>query len=326
VSQVTHRQVVVSKSRHAELVTEQVEESSLQPNEVRGRTLATLVSAGTELAVYRRGDFPYHPGYAAVFRVEEVGANASSFAVGDVALTMGPHKSHQQHDVDHVVRVPDTLDSSHATFSRLMAVSMSTLTTSSARPPELVVVTGLGPVGHLAAHMFQSAGYEVIGCDPVKRRRQIALDAGLNRVEASVPLNDPNVVDHVALVAECSGHEQAALDGCNVVQKGGEVVLIGVPWERRTEKMAHELLSAVFHRYVVLRSGWEWELPLLPTEFAHNSIYGNIAGALHWLDTGRASVDGLYDTVSPADAGNVYRRLDEGITDRLAVVFDWTII
>ena len=31
--------------------------------------------------------------------------------------------------------------------------------------------------------------------------------------------------------------------------------MVGVPWRRQTDAYAHELLSLVFHKYVVLRSG-----------------------------------------------------------------------
>jgi hypothetical protein len=40
---------------------------ALRPNQVRGRTIATLVSPGTELAWATGDDFPIKPGYSAVF-------------------------------------------------------------------------------------------------------------------------------------------------------------------------------------------------------------------------------------------------------------------
>ena len=128
----------------------------------------------------------------------------------------------------------------------------------------------------------------------------------------------------VALVLECSGHEQAALDGCKIVAKEGEVVLMGVPWARQTELFAHDLLYSIFHRYVVLRSGWEWKLPMQPQEFRTGSIYGNLAAALRWLAEGRVSVAGLYEEVSPHDAQETYQRLLHKEVERLVVVFDWT--
>ena len=46
----------------------------------------------------------------------------------------------------------------------------------------------------------------------------------------AVPVEDPAYAGEVELVIECSGHEQAAFDGCRIVRKRGEVVLVGAPW------------------------------------------------------------------------------------------------
>lgn len=68
----------------------------LLPNEVRGRTIATLVSPGTELAWASGEDFPVRPGYSAVFEVQERGAEVTGAAVGDLLFCMGSHRTCQQ--------------------------------------------------------------------------------------------------------------------------------------------------------------------------------------------------------------------------------------
>jgi hypothetical protein len=80
----------------------------------------------------------------------------------------------------------------------------------------------------------------------------------------------------------------------------------------------------VFHRYVVLRSGWEWELPLQPAEFRRGSVFGNLAAALRWLAEGRVRVDGLAATLLPTQAQQAYQDLLHQRAERLTVVFDWT--
>ena len=204
----------------------------LGPKEVAGHTLATVISAGTELAWnYTGKDFPSRPGYAAVFRVEQVGTEVTDLKPGDLVFCMGRHQSYQRMARPNVVPVPKGLSAEAAVFARMMGISMSTLTTTTARPPGKVLVTGLGLVGHLAAQIFAGCGYEVIACDPVPARRQIAEQMGL-RTMPSVPVDDPDHRGQVDLVVECSGHEQAVLDACKVVRKRGEVVMVGVPWKR----------------------------------------------------------------------------------------------
>ncbi len=301
------------------------DERPLGPREVAGRTLATLVSAGTEIAGAYLGDsFPRVPGYAAVFRVDAVGPEVTDMRPGEVAFGMGPHRSYQRAAREQVLPVPEGLAPEAAVFARMMSVSMSTLATTTARPPGPVLVMGLGLVGHLAAKIFASCGYAVTACDPSPARRAMAERAGISPVVAAVAPDDPHLGGHVALVLECSGHEQGAVDGCRLVRKRGEVVLIGSPWQRRTELTAHELLSLVFHRYVVLRSGWEWELPLHPTEFRPGSIYANLATALQWLAVGRIRVDGMGDRLPPSECQAAYQGLLHQRSERLAVVFDWS--
>jgi threonine dehydrogenase-like Zn-dependent dehydrogenase len=320
----THAAVTITARERAELLPAEPDPAPLGPREVAGRTRATLVSAGTELAGHYLGSrFPAVPGYAAVFAVEAVGSEVTDLALGDLAFCMGPHRSWQRAARERAVPVPATLSPAQAAFARMMSVTMSTLVTTAARPGELVLVTGLGLVGHLGAQIFQQCGYRVIACDPDAGRREFARRAGIARVLAEVPREDPAVAGQVALVLECSGHEQAALDGCRVVRKRGEVVLVGAPWRRQTEIWAHELLHLVFHRYVVLRSGWEWELPLDAAEFRAGSIYGNVATALDWLAQGRIAVDDLYTLRAPEDAQAAYQDLLHHRGDRLAVVFDW---
>lgn len=108
-----------------------------------------------------------------------------------------------------------------------------------------------------------------------------------------------------------------------MVRKRGEVVLIGVPWKQRCDATAFQVMHVVFHRYLVLRSGWEWEVPFQPREFMSGSMIANFRGALRWLADGRLKAAGLYRKASPADAGRVYDDLFHGRGDGLSVVFEW---
>jgi len=319
--------VAFTEKERAELRQAEPDSRPLGPGEVAGETVVSLISTGTELAKYQGllegAEFPLYPGYAAVFEVTEVGSEVEGIAPGELVCCFGNHRSRQRAEVGQVSPVPRGLAPQEAAFARLMVVGLSALATMRARPPDLVAVLGLGPIGHLAAKVFDSCGYRLLVCDPDSSRREIAAQAGLTAM-ARLPLDDPEVAGQVALVLECSGHEQAALDGCKIVAKEGEVVLMGVPWARQTELFAHDLLYPIFHRYVVVRSGWEWKLPMQPQEFRTGSIYGNLAAALRWLAEERVSVAGLYEEVSPHDAQETYQRLLHKEVERLAVVFDWT--
>ena len=317
--------VMIVAQEQAELHVVERDAKPLGPDEVAGRTIVTLISAGTELAsAYTAASgFPRGSGYAAVFEVEAVGSEVEDIKAGDIVFCMGRHQSYQRTRRNGVLPLPGGLKPEIAVFARMMGVSMSTLTTTTARPPEMVLVTGLGVVGNLAAQNFARCGYDVIACEPIEHRRNIAKDCGLKKVLPAVPVDDPDIAGKVGLVIDCSGHEQAVLDGCSVIRKRGEVVLIATPWRRYTEMYAHTILRAIFHNYVVMRSGWEWELPRYPTDFRTNSIHGNFAGALKWLAEGSIHVDSLYTKISPREAQQAYQNLLHKRGEGLTYMFDW---
>jgi threonine dehydrogenase-like Zn-dependent dehydrogenase len=203
-----------------------------------------------------------------------------------------------------------------------MGVSMTTLMTTEARPGDPVLVTGAGPIGYLAAHLFAHSAYEVHVVEPNDSRRENLQRSGIRTTYPSTPLEAP-LCGEVALVVDCSGHEQAVIDGVRMVRKGGEVVLVGVPWQRRTDRVAHELLTEVFHRYAVLRGGWEWELPMQKEEFRPHSIFGSFRLALRWLARGIIPLDDLIQRNDPADAQSVYQRLLHEPGRELFQEFDW---
>ena len=323
----SEHEIAVTASERAELIalreTEPNPGSPLGELDVAGHTIATLVSPGTELSwMFTGKSFPGYPGYSCAYRVERVGPAVKDIKAGDTVFATGAHRSYQRHTRNRVVAVPDGLDPSVAVIARLMGVSMSTLVTTTARPGATVIITGLGPVGHLAAQVFHVNNYRVIACDPVEWRRKLIADCGI-AVHPSIPMKDPSIADQAELAVDCSGHEQAVLDACLTVRKRGEVVVLGTPWKQRTELSAHALTHAIFHRYVVLRSGWEWEVSMDAADFRVGSIMGNLASALNWLHQGKIRTNGFADSASPADAQRVYSELLQQKKQTLTTVFDW---
>lgn len=297
---------------------------ALGANEIRGRTICTLVSPGTELAAnYTGTSFPSFPGYAAIFAAEEFGSEVKDARPDDLFFCMGPHRSFQQVEFRAARPVPKDLRPEKALLARLMGVSMTTLMTTTARPGDQVMVTGAGPVGFLAAQMFALCGYNVIVVEPDPVRRRHVEKSGIHAVYAATPCGDAGIAGRVALAVECSGHEQAVLDACRVVRKRGEVVLVGVPWRRQTDAHAHDLLYLVFHKYVVLRSGWEWELPHHTADFNPHSIHSGFETALRWLASGKIVCDELITRADPRAAQSVYQDLLHRRAKGLFTVFDW---
>jgi threonine dehydrogenase-like Zn-dependent dehydrogenase len=309
-----------------EVETIEVENEPVQPDDVAGETLVTLISPGTELAYYtsselrrrassQRGLARFIPGYAAVFRIEEIGSAVERFEAGQVVYCMGAHRSFQCHPANKVLPFPDGLDPADATFARIAGVSMTSLVTTDVRPPGPVAVLGLGLVGNLAAQVFNIAGYKVSAADPIDSRVEVARVCGIDAHTdiAASELLIPR------LVLECSGNEDAALRACEVVQLGGEVVLVGVPWRQRSAISAHKLLDKVYSGLLRLRSGSEWQLPLDDRPLSRGNILENHALALSWLNEKKLRVEALAEPIRPDQAQLAYESLlrGEGALTRL---------
>jgi len=313
------------------------EDGPLGPNEIRGETVCTMISQGTELAWADGEDFPIRPGYGAVFRVNETGTATEGVESGELRFCMGAHRSTQQFDVRFTLPVPSGMVPETAVLARLMGVSMTTLMTTRARPGDKVVIAGAGPVGLLAAQNFRIGGYDVAVVEPDANRRAQVAATGIERVFETMPSDDPTFAEATALVVDCSGHEGAVLDACNLVRQGGEVVLVGVPWRKLTQITAHDVLRAIFFNYVHLRSGWEWELPILSRGFvweellegynnSSQSIFGGFRKALNWLERGLVNVEGLVVSRSPADPAGLYSDIAAYRIREPLIVLDWTAV
>lgn len=324
--------VIVAKQRFC---LAQYQDAILQPGEIRGRTLCTLVSQGTELGWANGDSFPIRPGYAAVFEVQEVGSEVCGIKPGDLRFAMGQHRATQTHPAWQTLPVPKGLAPEIAVIARLLGVTTSTLMTTRARPGDAVVITGAGPVGFLAAQLFHAFGYRVTVVDPDPVRRGQVTASGIADCRASMPLDDSSLLGKVALVVDCSGHEGAVLDGCKMVRRLGEVVLVGVPWRKLTETSAHDLMNAVFFNLVTLRSGWEWQLPIQSKGFvweellegynnAPHSIMGGFVQALEWLAEQRFALAGMFHTASPSDPAALYERIAKREILEPFIVLDWS--
>ncbi len=204
----TMQQIMFSKHQQAELT--EVTAPVLSPVCVAGRTLTSVISAGTELGMQYLADdgFPHWPGYGAVFEVDEMGDGVDDARPGDRVFCMGKHASRQCFPRDRVICVPRDLLPETAVLTRMGAVGWAALSLTGKKPPAKALVTGLGAVGHFAARAFAMAGYEVAGVDPSAERRALLqqhLDAA---VFDRVPLHAPGWQDQTDIVLECSGRQE----------------------------------------------------------------------------------------------------------------------
>lgn len=317
--------------RRVTLEEAEVAETSLSTHEVLLRTHFSTISPGTELAYYaggqtlgHRGDpYPFQPGYAAVGEVLAAGEDAPVHT-GELILAHTPHQSVSRFDSRTLtcVRIPAGVAPDLAPFARLAQVSAVSIRLMHARPGDLAAVTGLGLVGNLAAQQLRIAGLRVLGLDPVAERRRLVERCGIG--ETLDPTSSLGSYDSAcAVVLECSGQDRGVLTALDLTARHGEVFLIGAAWKRGTDVVAADVVRPVFNKYLALRSGWEWQIPLYG-----NRPPGSIAGCTEWILTclGNGSLqvaDLITDRIMPAGAPAAYAGLLDHPADHLGVVIDW---
>ena len=171
------------------------------PGEVRVRAIASGLSHGTEMLVFR-GEvpadlaldlptlagsygFPIKFGYASVGRVIEVGGGGrTDLAPGDVVFVHHPHQQEYVVSAASAVRLPKRLPPELGVFVANCETALNVVLDAHPRLGEEVVVIGQGVVGLLVTQLLQRAGASVIAVEPIALRRELALRCGADEAIA----------------------------------------------------------------------------------------------------------------------------------------------
>jgi threonine dehydrogenase-like Zn-dependent dehydrogenase len=319
--------------RRVEVEHIEVSVKGLGPHEVVVRGRRSVISPGTELAHYR-GDAlggvlphaqgpgePFFPGYAMVGTVVAAGEE-SGVVEGMNVLSHTRHQSVTRFDRRErlCVPLPAGLDVGSAPFARLAQVGGVSLQVSAARPGDTVAVIGLGPVGNLVAQLAQTAGYRVLGVERSAARRALGGTCGLKSVVPPDKARDTLGPEGAKLVLECSGSAAAVVLATEICGRHGEVMAVGAPWRPEPEVPASSVVARVFERFLCLRSGWEWQVPL----YGDRSVAGCTNWALDRLADGSVTVGPLASgQVGPDLAGQAYSLLDTEPDQYFTFLLDW---
>ena len=311
----------------------------LGPTEVVVRTRVTLLSGGTEGAGFLGQPLPDRPapplprqtGYANIGEVVARGRAVEGIAEGDLVYTMSPHASIARVDAAErlCIKVPPDLPAEEAVFVRLITVPLTTLRTAAARAGDRAAVVGLGLVGNLGAQLLEIAGLPTTGVDLVASRRELARRCGVSSVVD--PRQDGALRAEHRLVLEATGTAKGTMTALALAQLGGEVSLVGTPWTADPSVPASDVFRAVHLRYLTLRSGWEWQLPLFGRPGEPDAIHqpGSIVESSRYafdlLGRGRIRVRELIThRYAPSECQRAYEGAVDRKDEQLGVIFDWS--
>jgi len=178
--------------RTAELRPERV--PSPGPGEVRVRAIASAISHGTEMLVYRgdvpadlpldlptlAGDFsfPIKYGYATVGRILDTGTDVDSLSPGDLVFVHHPHQEAFTVPAELPVRLPEEIEPMTGLFLANLETALNVVHDTPLRLGETALVFGQGVVGLLVTQLLKLAGAKVFAVDPIEKRRSLALEVG----------------------------------------------------------------------------------------------------------------------------------------------------
>jgi 2-desacetyl-2-hydroxyethyl bacteriochlorophyllide A dehydrogenase len=247
--------------------------------DVRVEAIASAISQGTEMLVYRgqipagleldlptlRGsfDFPIKYGYASAGRVVETGADVRCLRPGDAVFVHHPHQSTYVVPETMPVRLPESLDASLGVFLANIETAANVVIDAAPRLGERVAVFGQGVVGLLITQLLRRTGVsQIVVVEPVARRRELAaqvgadaaLDANDDVVRAIRDLTEGAGVD---IVIEASGSGGALDLALEALVFGGTCVVcswygtkpvqlrLGGPFHRRRLRIVSSQVSTI---------------------------------------------------------------------------------
>jgi len=221
----------------------EVVDAPLGAHDVVVRSRASLVSPGTELAIFTRhhrgfevpdhwARYPWYPGYATVGEVVAAGDEVADLE-GRLVFHRMPHASAYRLPVDWVQPVPDGVPAERAVFFMLTQIAMTALRRAPLRFGEQVLVVGQGIVGNLVGQLAQEAGARrVAGADFSVPRLAIAHRCGVGE---QWDLSARPLAEHLQTfgatgaeyVVEAVGAGESVDAALKATAAGGRCVLLG---------------------------------------------------------------------------------------------------
>ncbi|MGH8729738.1 MAG: bi-domain-containing oxidoreductase, partial [Burkholderiales bacterium] len=279
-------------------------------------------------------------GYSAGGRILEIGTGVEGFQVGDRVACAGAGIANHAEIIDVpvnlAVRIPENLDTGHASTVTLGAIALQGVRRGNPTLGETAVVIGLGILGQLAAQLLKANGCRVIGVDVDSTRIDLALANGAdfgadpsreNYVERIYRLTDGFGADMAIVTAATSSH-QVISEAFQACRKKGRVVLVGdvglnISRSDLYKKELDFLISTSYGpgRYDALYEEGGQDYPLPYVRWTENR---NMETYLQLLASGQISLENIPQERYPVnDAPRAYSALKREGQKPLVVLLEY---
>jgi 2-desacetyl-2-hydroxyethyl bacteriochlorophyllide A dehydrogenase len=304
--------------------------------EVKVRTNCTLVSTGTEgIAFARRFDegthwanyvkYPFHPGYACVGEVDEVGRGVTGLRLGDRVVARATHASHHVLEADRCFPIPDAVTDHDASWFAAAKIAFVGALAADLRLGASVLVIGAGPIGQMSQRWATAAGAtDVIVADLVPQRLALATSGGATGVIAGdVDENRGLILGALhgrlpAVVIDSTGNPNAFAAALRTVADRGRVVVLGDTGSPSEQRLTPDVII----RGLTVIGAHDGHTMSDPRWNRDHEIYRLF---FHLVGTGRFKLDGLNTHQFTPDAcDEAYRLAETARESTMGMLFDWT--
>jgi len=223
--------------------------------------------------------------------------NCPQCEVGDVNVcsnttisgmhTDGAYSEFVAVDEQHLLTCPDGLSSQHAALTEPLSIAARAVyDRSSVTPGDTVLVQGPGPIGILTAGLLDAMGAKVL-LSGKQRDQKYRLPLADSLDISTVNVNSDSLMEYMDgmtdgtgfdSVFDTTGHRSGIEGAVDLVRKGGEIIVVGLPGEP----------AELFFSPIVRA-----ELDILA---AYGSTPENFKQAMRGLDAGHIDADRLIDT------------------------------
>ena len=338
---ITAKRVVFPEVKKAEWETVSLDEEP-KPNQLLIKTARTLVSAGTEIAIYsgshigystpgsRYPRLPFYPGYAYAGTVEKAGAEVTAFKPGDRVLGSMGHTDWTlvEADADRLDLIPDGVGFEQACLARLSAISLQGVRLARISMGERVAVFGQGLIGQLARQWASLDGaVSVTAVDLIEPRLEVARRHGATHTvnpsedDVAATLNAISDGQGFDVCIEATGNPAVIQDALTHAARMGRVILLGSPRGRIEIDPYRDLHS----KGVSLIGAHANTTAAVPNAYYPWTVAQHRRFGLEMMRQQRLHTDGLIShTVPASDALPVWDALMTHQADYMGVIIDWT--
>jgi 2-desacetyl-2-hydroxyethyl bacteriochlorophyllide A dehydrogenase len=314
----------------------QVELESFDPGvpgegEVEILTSCSLMSTGTEGIILHRlfspdtswaewGRLPFHPGYAAIGRVERVGDGVTAPARGQMVALRRGHASRHVVSAAVCMPVPDGVSQEDAAWFALASIAFRGFRAARITLGDDVLVVGAGPVGQMLLRWLAVAGAgRLIVADPLAERLPFAIHGGATKVidraiddatsELAAGLGVPEII------VDTTGNPKVFTSLLRLAPRYGRIVLLGDTGRPEEQRLTQDVvvrgltISGAHDGHD--RDGW--------TGHRVSELFFELLAA------GRFRVDGLIThRFTPDAAAEAYDLTARQRAQTMGVLFDWS--